>query len=122
MTRRATARRTRRTEADGAKRFHAERQALGKIQVHFEFQQSLMRKVRMAAAAENLSYTDYVRKAVGLPYRKRQRPRISLSFSEGDLARLAQRYGKPAHEPGELKRCVIDEIHCQLGETRTDDS
>lgn len=121
MTRRATAKRQRK-DADGAKRFHAERQALGKIQVHFEFQQSLMRKVRMAAAAENLSYTDYVRKAVGLPYRKRQRPRISLSFSEGDLARLAQRYGKPAQEPGTLKRCVIDEIHTQLGEDPAGDS
>ena len=119
---RGAAKRPRRNDADGAKRFHAEHQALGKIQVHFEFQQSLMRKVRMAAAAENLSYTDYVRKAVGLPYRTRQRPRISLSFSEGDLARLAQRYGKPAQEPGTLKRCVIDEIHTQLGEDPAENS
>jgi len=120
MKSRPAAKRARRDDADGATRFQAERQALGKIQVHFEFQQSLMRKVRMAAAAENLSYTDYVRKAVGLPYRKRQRPRISLSFSEGDLERLAQRYGKPASEPGVLKRCVVDEIHTQLGETPAD--
>ena len=95
-------------------RFQAERRALRKIQVHFEFQQSVLRKVRMAAAASNLSYADYVRKAVGLPYAKRQRPRISLSFSEADIASLAQRYDKPASEAAVLKRCVMDEINAKL--------
>ena len=107
-----------RQRSRGDERFQAERRALGKIQVHFEFQQSLLHKVRMAAAADNLSYSDYVRKAVGLPYQKRQRPRISLSFSEGDLACLAQRYGKPASEPGVLKRCVMEEIDARLGSER----
>ena len=99
----------------GEKRFQAERRALGKIQVHFEFQQSVLRKVRMAAAANNLSYADYVRKTVGLPHQARQRPRISLSFSESDLAKLAERYGKPVSEPSALKRCVMEEINAQLG-------
>lgn len=98
--------------------FQAERRALHKIQVHFEFQQSLMRKVRMAAAAENLSYSDYVRKLVGLPYAKIQRPRISLSFGEDDLARLAERYDKPVAETGLLKHCVMDEIRRRLGGDR----
>lgn len=96
-------------------RFQAERGALRKVQVHFEFQQALLQRVRMAAAAENLSYSDYVRKAVGLPYAKIQRPRISLSFSESDLAKLAERYGKPVSEPSALKRCVMEEINAQLG-------
>ena len=69
----------------------------------------------MAAAANNLSYADYVRKTVGLPHQQRQRPRISLSFSEADLARLAERYGKPVSEPGVLKRCVMEEINAQIG-------
>lgn len=97
-------------------RFQAERGALGKVQVHFEFQQALLKRVRMAAAAENLSYSDYVRKAVGLPYAKIQRPRISLSFSEADLQRLAERYGRPADQPAAIKRCVMEEIHRRLGE------
>ncbi len=96
-------------------RFDAERRALGKIQMHFEFRQAVMRKVRMAAAASNLSYSDYVRKAVGLPYAKIQRPRISLSFSEADLRLLAERYGEAASEPVALKRRVMDEIHRRLG-------
>lgn len=98
-------------------RFQAERGALRKVQVHFEFQQALLQRVRMAAAAENLSYSDYVRKAVGLPYAKIQRPRISLSFSDEDLRRLARRYGRSADQPAVLKQCVMDEIHRRLGET-----
>ena len=99
-----------------AGRFQAERRALKKIQVHFEFRQSLLRKVRLAAAAEDLSYSDYVRKLVGLPFSKIQRPRISLSFSDTDLRILAERYAKPSAEPQVLKRCVLEEIKANLDE------
>ena len=95
-------------------RFQAERRALRKIQVHFEFQQSLMRKVRLAAAEENLSYSDFVRKLVGLPYAKIQRPRISLSFGEQDLERLAARYGEFEAGPGALKRRVMEEVEAHF--------
>ena len=95
-------------------RFQAERQALRKIQVHFEFRQSLLRKVRLAAAAADLSYSDYVRKLVGLPFSKIQRPRISLSFSDSDLHVLSERYAKPDADPQVLKRCVLEEIESQL--------
>ena len=105
---------SRRRQSEGSTRFQAERRALGKIQVHFEFQQALMHKIRIAAAAENLSYADYVRKLVGLPYAKIQRPRISLSFGTEDLERLAGRYGRPGADPQALKRCVMDEISSQL--------
>ena len=96
-------------------RFLAERQALGKVQLHFEFRQSVLRAVRMRAAAENLSYADYVRKEVGLPHAKIQRPRISLSFSKDDLEALAERYGRPP-EPNVLKHCVMEEISARLGD------
>ena len=97
-----------------AGRFQAERRALKKIQVHFEFRQSLLRKVRLAAAAEDLSYSDYMRKLVGLPFSKIQRPRISLSFSDTDLRILAERYAKPDTEPQVLKHCVLEEIKSHL--------
>lgn len=104
--------RPRRTE--GPARFQAERRALGKIQVHFEFQQALMHKIRVGAALDNLSYADYVRKLVGLPYARIQRPRISLSFGADDLEQLASRYGKHGADPRVLKRCVMDDISEQL--------
>ena len=100
--------------AERPERFHAERRALRKVQVHFEFQQTLMQRLRMAAAAENLSYADFVRKLVGLPYAKIQRPRISLSFGEEDLELLAERYQEPAAEPAVLKRRVMDEVSRQF--------
>ena len=96
--------------------FPAERRALGKIQVHFEFQQALMQKIRIAAASENLSYSDYVRKLVGLPYAKIQRPRISLSFGAGDLETLAERYGRKQADPAALKRCVMEEVADHLAQ------
>jgi len=97
-------------------RFQAERRALRKIQVHFEFRQSLLRKVRLAAAGADLSYTDYVRKLVGLPFSKIQRPRISLSFSDADLRILSERYAEPSADPQVLKRCVLEEIKSHLGD------
>ena len=110
----ATSRRAGTTAASKSGPFQAERQALKKIQVHFEFRQSLLRKVRLAAAHEDLSYSDYVRKLVGLPFSKIQRPRISLSFSDADLAILAERYAQPSAEPQVLKRCVLEEITSRL--------
>ena len=108
-------RRTRTRGADASvARFQAERRALRKVQVHFEFQQSLMRKVRQAAAEENLSYPDYVRKLVGLPYAKIQRPRISLSFGEQDLELLAARYAEFDAGPGALKRRVMEEVEAHF--------
>lgn len=97
--------------------FPGERRALGKIQVHFEFQQALMQRIRLAAARANLSYADYVRKVVGLPYARIQRPRISLSFAAEDLELLAQRYGRAHPEPAALKRCVMEEVAAHLGQS-----
>ena len=90
-------------------RFQAERRALGKIQVHFEFQQSLMHDIRVAAAQENLSPSDFVRSLVGLSHAEIQRPRISLSFSDKDLEALAERYGQTP-DARQLKRHVIEEV------------
>ena len=90
-------------------RFEAERRALKKIQVHFEFQQSLMHDIRVAAAQENLSPSDFVRSLVGLSHAEIQRPRISLSFSSTDLEALAARYGQQP-EARQLKRHVIEEV------------
>ena len=80
-----------------------------------------MQKIRRGAATDNLSYADYVRKMVGLPYAKIQRPRISLSFGDVDLELLAKRYSRPDADPAALKRCVMDEIREQLDAAGTPD-
>lgn len=73
-----------------------------------------MRKVRMAAAKRNLSTSDYVRRIVGLPYAKIQRPRISLSFGDRDLELLAERYDRPRADTSALRRRVMDEIRAHF--------
>ena len=105
----------RKRDRSGSVRFDAEHRALKKVQVHFEFQQSLMHKVRVEAAKENLSPSDYVRKIVGLPYSKIQRPRISLSFSPEDISLLAAKYGEPP-KTQTLKQCVISEIEAYFAD------
>lgn len=102
-----------------APRFEAERRALKKIQVHFEFQQSLMHDIRVAAAEENLSPSDFVRSLVGLSHSEIQRPRISLSFSDADLRALASRYGQQP-DARQLKRHVVEEVRRHFAKTRRD--
>ena len=104
----------RRRRSRGPERFQDERRALRKVQVHFELRQSLMREVRMAAAMESLSSSDYVRRIVGLPYARIRRPRISLSFGDRDLELLAERYGQPEADTGTIKRRVMDEIRAHF--------
>ena len=102
-------------------RFLAERGALRKIQVHFEFQQSLMHDIRVAAAEENLSPSDFVRSLVGLSHAEIQRPRISLSFSNNDLETLAERYGQRP-DARQLKRHVIEEVRRHFANPRQDET
>ena len=68
----------------------------------------------MAAAKRNLSTSDYVRRIVGLPYAKIQRPRISLSFGDRDLELLAERYDRPPADTSALRRRVMDEIRAHF--------
>lgn len=68
-----------------------------------------MHDIRVAAAEENLSPSDFVRSLVGLSHTEIQRPRISLSFSAADLNTLAVRYGQQP-DARQLKRHVIEEV------------
>ena len=68
-----------------------------------------MHDIRVAAAEENLSPSDFVRSLVGLSHAEIQRPRISLSFSSEDLEALAQRYGQQP-DARQLKRHVVEEV------------
>lgn len=68
-----------------------------------------MHDIRVAAAEQNLSPSDFVRSLVGLSHAEIQRPRISLSFSNADLEELATRYGQQP-DARQLKRHVIEEV------------
>ncbi len=88
-----------------------ERSVLKKLQMHFTFQQDILRKIRHDAANASIVPSDVVRKIIGLTYVKVQRPRVGLSFNKDDLAQLAQHYKLDASDEAEIKRHVIEEVN-----------
>ena len=91
-------------------KWEAELAALKKIQMHFDFQQALRKKIRMEAAEEDMNPSDVIRKIVGLSFSKIQRPRIGLSFNPEDLGYLAERYNLDPSDATAVKKQVLSEI------------
>jgi len=88
-----------------------EKSVLKKLQMHFTFQQDILRKIRHDAADASIVPSDIVRKIIGLPYVKVQRPRVGLSFNKDELAQLAQQYGLDVSDEAGIKRQVIQEVN-----------
>jgi hypothetical protein len=85
-----------------------EKRALKKVQMHFVFKEQLTQRIRHDAADENINPSDIIRKVVGLPFQRIQRPRIGLSFNENELNYLAQRYALDDEKA--IKRRVLEEV------------
>jgi len=92
-------------------RWAKEKSALKKLQMHFTFQQDILRKIRHDAADASIVPSDIVRKIIGLTYVKVQRPRIGLSFNKDELAQLAQHYNLDVADEAAIKRQVIEEVN-----------
>lgn len=88
-----------------------EKSVLRKLQMHFTFQQDILRKIRYDAADASIVPSDIIRKIIGLPYVKIQRPRIGLSFNKEELAQLAQQYGLDEVDEAGIKRKVLEEVN-----------
>ena len=88
-----------------------EESVLRKLQMHFAFQQDIMRKIRYDAADASIVPSDIIRRIIGLPYVKVQRPRIGLSFNKDELAQLANKYNMGVMDGAEIKRRVIEEVN-----------
>jgi len=93
------------------KKWKNEKSVLRKLQMHFTFQQDILRKIRHDAADASIVPSDIVRKIIGLPYVKVQRPRVGLSFNQDELAQLAEHYGLDAMDEAEIKRKVLEEVN-----------
>lgn len=87
-----------------------EKRALKKVQMHFVFKEQLNKRLRHDAADENLNPSDIIRKIVGLPYQRIQRPRIGLSFKPEDLHYLSQRYQVSVDDEKIIKQRVREEV------------
>jgi len=88
-----------------------EKTVLRKLQMHFTFQQDVLRKIRYEAADASIVPSDIIRKIIGLTYVKVQRPRIGLSFNRDELNQLAQKYDLNAIDEAEIKRKVLEEVN-----------
>ncbi|VAX09424.1 hypothetical protein MNBD_GAMMA26-123 [hydrothermal vent metagenome] len=92
-------------------RWIKEKRVLKKLQMHFTFQQDILRKIRHEAADASIVPSDIVRKIIGLPYVKVQRPRVGLSFNKDELAQLAQHYNLDMADEAAIKCQVIEEVN-----------
>ncbi len=99
------------SEIKSNSKWQKERATLKKLQIHFEFQQEVMRKIRYDAADARLNPSDIVRKILGLSYSKVQRPRLGLSFSQDELKQLAHRYGLDRMDEKQIKQRVMAEVN-----------
>ncbi|MCZ6804679.1 MAG: hypothetical protein O7D86_12305 [Proteobacteria bacterium] len=88
-----------------------ETSALKKIQLQFEFQKAINKRLNHDAADNNIKPSDIVRKLVGLPYKKIQRTRVGLSLNKDDLNTLAKRYDIDTADENEIKRRVLEEVN-----------
>ena len=88
-----------------------EKGVLRKLQIHFAFQQDIMRKIRYDAADASIGPSDIIRRIIKLPYVKIQRPRIGLSFNKDELTQLANKYNLDVIDEAEIKRRVIEEVN-----------
>jgi len=109
-----TTKKVKRANAKAGSKWKSEREALKKIQFHFDMQVRQIQNLRVKAAYADMNPSDYVRKIVELPYRTLDRPRVSLSFSPDDLEFLASRYDVDADDGATIRKRVKQEVEAYL--------
>jgi hypothetical protein len=110
------------SEIKSNSKWQKERATLKKLQIHFEFQQEVMKEIRYDAADTRLNPSDIVRKILGLSYSKVQRPRLGLSFSQDELKQLAHRYGVDCLDEKQIKQRVMAEVNAVYQEEVVDNT
>ncbi len=93
--------------------------AVKAVSIAVDLSEKIGRRLRVEAALNDLSPQDQLRKMIGLPYKKPQRPRITLSLREDDYEYLSVRYGFDIKNKIEIKKAVMAEISTILQEKET---
>ncbi len=92
-------------------RWRNEKKASQSVQIAFDTSEQICHTIRVAAAENNLTPSDMIRKIVGLSQHKRPvRPRLSLSLSEDDYLQLAAHYGLDPDNRQAIKSKVMAEL------------
>ena len=87
-----------------------ERKALKAIQLAFDISNDAQKQIKREAIEKNRTPSDQLRAILGLPVKKPQRPRLTLSLNTDELRLLAQRYGIDASDTLAIKERAANEL------------
>ena len=85
-------------------------QSVKAIQVAFELDSSITRKIKERAARNDLTPSAQIRKILGLSFTPPKRPRLTASLMPEDYEILGKRYGVDPSNTLEIKRKIINEL------------
>lgn len=88
-----------------------ESEKIKSIQLSFDFDLAIDTAVRLAAARRHVPPSAIVREALGLSTVTPSRSRISLSFTNAELATLGERYGLDSSDKSKIKSCIAEQIN-----------
>lgn len=80
------------------------------IQVAFELDSEITRKIKERAARNDLTPSAQIRKILGLSYTPPKRPRLTASLMPEDYEILGKRYDVDPSNMLEIKRRIINEL------------
>ncbi len=88
--------------------------AVKAVSIAVDLSEKIGRSLRVEAALNDLSPQDQLRKMIGLPFKKPQRPRVTLSLREDDYQYLSERYDISLKNKNDIKKSVMAEISAIL--------
>lgn len=85
-------------------------QSIRAIQVAFEFGTGVSESIRREANKNGLSTSDQIRKIVQLDVKPPVRPRLTVSLTEDDYQKLAQRYQLNPDDKTAIREAMRQEL------------
>lgn len=92
-------------------KWEKEKAAVAAIQLAFDLGADTQTVIKKQALDDQLNTSDFIRKILGLNYRKKPvRPRLTLSLSDDDFNELAKTYGVEASDKLKIKELAAKEL------------
>lgn len=86
-----------------------EKKVVRAMQLAFDVGDEINHQIRLEALQQGLSPPDRIRQILGLPVnRKPVRPRLSISLSETDFARLADKFGVAVEDRLKIRQLAAE--------------
>ncbi|MGR8932580.1 MAG: hypothetical protein ACU836_18305 [Gammaproteobacteria bacterium] len=98
------------TKKDLPENWKKSEKSIRAIQVAFEFGTGVSESIRREANKNGLSTSDQIRKILRLEVKPPKRPRLTVSLTEEDYRKLAQRYGLDACDKAAIRETIRQEL------------